>query len=445
MREDNKELYMGLTEEEIEILEKHNRKKKKWIVRSVILLFVLIVILSAYLLFNRESMSGQIIKFDKAVQEKDYEKLTEIIKSGEKSISKTDAKHFVEYVNQPKNKERYKNEIKKMINDLDNDKSFDSTVGKITDKNGHAVIEVSKNGNRFLFLNDLAFIPNFYNVYIKEGNNSASYEFENNGKQNKVLSGANSNTDLGGFFVGNYDVDVTKTFKEKPLDRSIDGKLHINTDKLGKDNRLEAEEKIPQTWFKVKLKNNLDLDKDYKLLIDREEVDYEKGRIYGKYPADSKITLSAVGRANNQALESHEVEVSANKDDKPQTIELAFKDSDIDRQKKLNKEIKDEATKFMKDYTKKLNTGYKVADFSSLQYCFEDKNSDVAQHIKKQVESKKKSEFTDLKVTSYERNDTEVKLVLSKKDKRGNVINSRYVLIYDYKEKEFKIRDYTDV
>ncbi|WP_215392834.1 TcaA second domain-containing protein [Staphylococcus aureus] len=445
MGKDNQELYIGLTEEEVKILENHNKKKKKWIIRSIVFFVVLIVILLVYLFFNRESMSGQINEFDKAVRDKDYEQLTEIVKSGEKSISKTDAKHFVEYVNQPQNKERYNNEIKKMINDLDNNKSFDSTVGKITDKNGHTVIEVSRNGNRFLFLNDLAFVPSFYNVYIKEGNNPASYEFENNGKQNKVISSENNKTDLGEFFVGNYDVDVTKVFKEKPLDRSVDGRIHINTDNVEQGNKLEAEENIPQSWFKVKLKNNLELDKDYKLLIDREEVDYEKDKVYGKYPADSTITISAIGRANNQNLETQEVEVNANKDDKTQIVELTFKDSDINRQKKLNKEIEDKASEFMKDYTKKLNTGYEVSDFSALQYYFEDKNSDVAQHIKRQVESKKELEFTDPKVTSYERNDTEVQLVLSKKNKRGNVINSKYVLVYDYKEKKFKIRDYTDI
>ncbi|MGZ9788534.1 hypothetical protein [Staphylococcus pseudintermedius] len=40
-------------------------------------------------------MSGQISEFDKAVNDKDYNKLTEIVGSGEKSISVADAKHFV--------------------------------------------------------------------------------------------------------------------------------------------------------------------------------------------------------------------------------------------------------------------------------------------------------------------------------------------------------------
>ncbi|HAR6110261.1 hypothetical protein ACEUVF_12805 [Staphylococcus pseudintermedius] len=445
-KDNNHDIYIGLTEEEIEVLEKYKKKKKKWIVGGIIFVAVLLVIIVLYLFFKSESMSGQISEFDKAVNDKDYNKLTEIVGSGEKSISVADAKHFVEYVNEPQNKERYNKEIKKMINDLENNKSYDSKVGRITDKNDNTVIDVSKNGNRFFFLNDLAFVPNFYNVYIKEGNNTASYEFKNNGKQSEVVSNANSKTDLGQFFVGKYELEVTKSFKDKPLSGSVDGMLSIDTDKAGSGRKLEAEEEdIPQVWFIVKLKNNVDLDKDYKLLIDGEEVDLEKGKVYGKYPANSVITISAKGRANNSSLETKEVELEANEENKPQTVELVFRDSDIEKHKKINKEIEIEAEKFMKDYTKKLNTGYEVSDFSALQYYFEDKNSDVAQHIKMQVESKKKSEFSNPQVKSYERNDTEIKLVLSKKDEKGNIINSKYELVYDYQEKDFKIKGYTDI
>ncbi|HBU9601215.1 TPA: hypothetical protein MDI72_002285 [Staphylococcus pseudintermedius] len=444
-KDNNHDIYIGLTEEEIEVLEKYKKKKKKWIVGGIIFVAVLLVIIVLYLFFKSESMSGQISEFDKAVNDKDYNKLTEIVGSGEKSISVADAKHFVEYVNEPQNKERYNKEIKKMINDLENNKSYDSKVGRITDKNDNTVIDVSKNGNRFLFLNDLAFVPNFYNVYIKEGNNTASYEFKNNGKQSEVVSNANSKTDLGQFFVGKYELEVTKSFKDKPLSGSVDGMLSIDTDKAGSGRKLEAEEDIPQVWFIVKLKNNVDLDKDYKLLIDGEEVDLEKGKVYGKYPANSVITISAKGRANNSSLETKEVELEANEENKPQTVELVFRDSDIEKHKKINKEIEIEAEKFMKDYTKKLNTGYEVSDFSALQYYFEDKNSDVAQHIKMQVESKKKSEFSNPQVKSYERNDTEIKLVLSKKDEKGNIINSKYELVYDHQEKDFKIKGYTDI
>ncbi|MGZ9759404.1 TcaA 3rd/4th domain-containing protein [Staphylococcus pseudintermedius] len=100
--------------------------------------------------------------------------------------------------------------------------------------------------------------------------------------------------------------------------------LSIDTDEAGSGRKLEAEEDIPQVWFIVKLKNNVDLDKDYKLLIDGEEVDLEKGKVYGKYPANSVITISAKGRANNSSLETKEVELEANEENKPQTVELVL-------------------------------------------------------------------------------------------------------------------------
>ncbi|HDG8540778.1 TPA: hypothetical protein PBT35_002643 [Staphylococcus aureus] len=358
MANENQDSYIRLTDEEKELLEQHKKKKRKWIVRGIVALIIILIALAIYFFIASKGASGQINEFDNAVKHKDYKKLTEIIKSGQKSINTIDAKHFIEYVNQPENRERYNSEIKKMKKALNDEAAHDSTIGKITDKNGHTIVDVTQNGNRFLFLNDLAFEPNFYNVYLKEGNNTASYEFKNNGSQRKVVSNANNETELGQFFVGNYNVEVIKSFKEKPLDGSVDGHLHVNTDQADKNKKLEAKEDIPQAWFKVKLKNNEELDKDYKILIDGEEVDYEKNKIYGKYPADAPIAISAVGRANNQSLETKESEVKANKEDKAQTIELTFKESDIEKQRKINKDIEKDAEKFMKAYTKKLNTGY---------------------------------------------------------------------------------------
>ncbi|MGS5982247.1 MULTISPECIES: TcaA second domain-containing protein [Staphylococcus] len=445
MDKDNKESYIRLTEEEKVLLEEHRRKRKRWIVRGIIIVFVFLIALAIYLFAVNKGTSGQINEFDKAVKDKDYDKLTEIVKSGQKDISTTDAKHFVDYINRSENKSRYNEEIKKMKKALDDKDKHDSEVGKITDKNGHTIIDITRNGNKFLVLNDLAFEPNFYDVYINEGNNNASYEFENNGKRRKIVSNSNSQTELGQFFVGDYDVETTKNFKDKPLDGSVDGQLHINTDNMAKGSKIFAEEKIPQAWFKVKIKNSEVLDKGFKLNVDDNEIEYDKNEVYGKYPADVPITISANGSGNNETLETEKVEVKANKNNRPQVIELAFKDSDINRQKKMNKEIEKDAKKFMEDYTKKLNTGYEVSDFSALQYYFEDKNSDVAKNIKKQVESKKKSKFTKPEIQSYKRDDTNVKLTLSKKDKQNRVITSEYELIYDYKEKEFKIKDYTDI
>lgn len=445
MANDNQESYIRLTEEEKELLENHRKKRHKWIVRIIGIAVIGLVALGLYLFAVNKGTSGQINEFDKAVKNKDYKKITEIVKSGKKSIDTTDAKHFVEYVNKPENKNRYNSEIKKMKKNLNNKEKHDSEIGKITDKNGQTIIDVSQNGNRFLVLNDLAFEPNFYKVYVKEGNNNASYEFENNGKRRKIVSNSNNQTELGEFFVGDYNVGTTKTFKDNPLDSSVDGHLHINTDSLNKDKKIFAEEKISQAWFKVKLKNSEELNKGFKLNIDENDIGYDKKEVYGKYPADVPITIYAKGSANNQTLETKKIEVKANKENKPQNIELSFKDSDINRQKKLNKEIENDAKKFMEDYTKKLNRGYEVSDFSALQYYFEDKNSDVAKNIKKQVESKKKSKFKNPEIKSYKRDDTNVKLTLSKKDKKNRVITSEYELIYDYKEKEFKIKDYTDV
>ena len=86
MANDNQESYIRLTEEEKELLENHRKKRHKWIVRIIGIAVIGLVALGLYLFAVNKGTSGQINEFDKAVKNKDYKKITEIVKSGKKSI-----------------------------------------------------------------------------------------------------------------------------------------------------------------------------------------------------------------------------------------------------------------------------------------------------------------------------------------------------------------------
>lgn len=434
-----------LTQEEKELLHNYKKRKKKWIITGVVISAIILLILAIYFFISSKNAEGQIKEFDKAISQNDYEKLSEIIDSGDHNITKEDAKRFVTYVKKPENNSRYQKEIKQVKDKLKGQQNEAVDLGEITDKNGTSIVDITRNGSKMLFLDDLAFTPNFYTVYVNEGHNTASYEYQYNGKAQKKVGLADQKNELGKFFVGNYKIPATKTFKDTQINGSVDGEIHINTDKVGKNNKIIAEDLFPQALFKVKIENE-DMFKDsLNLYFDGEKVEYNSKKAYGKYPADVPIEVSAIGKVNNDTLETQSVQVEANKTNKPQTVTLSFDSEEIQKQKEENQKIERKAKKFMEDYTKKLNTGYKVYDFNALQYYFEDKNSDVAQNIKKQVEAKKKHKYSKPEFKSYERDDTQVKIVLSKKDENQNVITSQYVLKYDYKEDDFKIKDYTDV
>lgn len=436
---------LNLTEEEKEMLIEHKKKKKKWIIAGVIIAVILVMAVIIYLFVTSEGAEGQIDEFDNAVKKNDYKKLSEIIDSGETHITSEDAKHFVTYIKKPENKKRFNQEIENIKKKLNSKNSEDSDLGKITDKNGKTIIDITRNGSRMFFLDDLAFSPNFYTVYVNEGQNTASYEFKYNGKSQKKVGIANQKNELGRFFVGDYDIPTTKIFKDSLVDGSVEGKLHINTDRVDKDGKIFADDTFPQAYFKVDISDESLFKDNLFLNIDGKEIEYDPKKVYGKYPADAPIDVSATGKVNNHTLETDSVDVEDNKTNKPQEIKLSFDSEEIKREKEENERIEKEAKKFMEDYVKKLNTGYKVYDFSALKYCFEDDKSDVAENIKKQVEGKKKHKYSKPEFKSYERDGNEIKIVLSKKDEHHKEITSEYILTYNQDKNDFKIKDYKDI
>ncbi|OEL08261.1 TcaA NTF2-like domain-containing protein [Staphylococcus equorum] len=434
-----------LTEEEIALIEEANRKRKKWIIRITLLLIVIIIGVVVYIYASDKSAKGQIKDFEKAVNNRDYTTLIEMMKTNEKELTKMDMKHFVDYINKGKNKTRFNKEIDKMLDNVDAKDNYDVSMGQITDNNGNAIVKANKDGSRFLFLNKLAFQPQFYTAVIDEGNNKTKYEYEEDGKSHKILASANQDNEMGKVFVGDYEIDAVKSFDDATIDGKINGQLHVNTDNLNKDNQVVVKDEFSQSWFKVKLENTEKLDDNYTLLIDGNEVDYDKDKVYGKFPADIYFTLSAKGRMNDAQIKTNEVEVNANEKDKPQELKLKFDQKSIDKQVEKEKVIEKDAKKFLEKYTDKLNTAYKVSDFSALKRFFEDDESDVAKNIEKQVKSKKETQFKKPKFKSYNRSDGTITIVLTKKDDDKNTITSQYKLSYDEEKEEFKIKEYTDV
>src|SRR5699024_12234269 len=104
----------------------------------------------------------------------------------------------------------------------------------------------------------------------------------NNCKQIEVTANKNKLTEMGAFFVGNYDIDATKEFKEDEslVTGSVDGSIHIDTDSLDKDNKIVASDNFDQAWFKVNLKNTDKIKKIDNIYIDGNKLDYKIGRAH---------------------------------------------------------------------------------------------------------------------------------------------------------------------
>lgn len=445
------EQYSRLTDEERALLEKDKRKKRKWIKWGVFIGLILVGAISFYIFASGNSAKGQLKDFKEAVDDRDYKTLKAMMTSNDNKLTESDMKHFVDYVKKEENKKRYNENMNQIEKQLEDGDKYQSDVGELKDKNGHTILSVSKDGARFLFINQIAFEPKFYKVYVKGYDNQASYEFQNNGKSRKVVAPEKQDTELGEFMVGNYDIDATKKYTSKgsTVEGNLDGNIHIDTDDISKGKKIYGTEHFGEAWFKVEFENASELDnKNYNLNFDEGSVDFKKNKVYGKFPAESYITVSGTGQLSGEVIHTDEVQVEANKNNAPQIVKLKFKQDEIDKQKKRDKQIEKDAKSFLKDYTKRLNTGYKVDDFDSLKHDFEDDSSPVAKNIKQQVEKhKNEHDYTEPEFKSYKRSGDEITVVLSKKDKEHDdkLIQSQYTLKYDENKDEFKIKDYTDV
>jgi len=113
-------------------------------------------------------------------------------------------------------------------------------------------------------------------------------------------------------------------------------------------------------------------------------------------------------------------------------IKLKFDLLDIEKEIEKDRKIEEAAKQFMNEYTRDLNTAYEKRSFSLINRYFKP-NSELANHIKYMVESKKNE------------NGNTIEIELIKKDKNKKKIKLYYVLDYSKQNNEFQLISYHDI
>ncbi|MGJ7589109.1 TcaA NTF2-like domain-containing protein [Staphylococcus shinii] len=424
------------------------RYKKPLILLSILLVICIIIGLVIYIILNTQDSKAQVKDLKEAVDNREYSSISNMLSTNERNITEEESKNFVDYVNKGKNKAQFDKQINHIIKELDNQNTHDFDLGEIKDRNNRTYIKIHKNGKKLFFINKIKFEPVLYSVYVKEGNNTANYKFQNsNDKRTEVTAHKNRVTKLGNFFIGSYRIGANKSFKqdESLVEGDVDGSLEINTDKLNKDNKIIATDNFDQLWFKVKLKNDAKVKNVEDIYINGNKAKYEANKVYGKFPAESNVEVYSEGKIDDKTFKTKNVNVDKNEGNDPQVIELAFDQKEIDKYINKKNKFKNKAKDFMKDYTKKLNKAYEKSNYEHIRMFFDDQSSDLAKHMKKQVNGKKKSKYSEPKFEEVKTDGNKVDVILNKSDKNHNTIRSRYELIFDDKVDRFKIKEYTDI
>ena len=95
--------------------DENNSESKKYILATFIFIILLVIGLLIYILLNQTNAHGQIVNFKQAAKDKDYNKISEYLSSGQRDLSKVEAKAFINYINKPQNSKRFEKIIINMI------------------------------------------------------------------------------------------------------------------------------------------------------------------------------------------------------------------------------------------------------------------------------------------------------------------------------------------
>lgn len=418
------------------------RKKKRNIV--IIILIVLTILAIALVFISRsKSPSGQLTEFKKAVLDKDSEKVAKMLNNNEENIGQDDARNFIIYMNQ--NKDKFNRDIERTRENIENEKANSSHLGSIHDKNNRVIVDISKDGNMLFVFNKISFHPRLLDVYIREGQNAASYSYtNNNNKHTKVKINKNDLGKLGAFMVGDYVINAKKEFEVEEVKGEVEGNIKINTDNINKDGKIEAIPDFKTTSFEINLVNNEEI-QDIDLVINDHVLDYKEEKVYGEYPGNYSIDVYAKGKINGKVLKTNNETVFENENGNPQQIKLSFDEKEVKEVKEKDKQTKEEVLDFMKSYTRALNGAYEQHDFSKVENYYEDINKPFVKSIKHQIEHKNNTKYDNVKLEQYKHNSSDIEIVISKTDKYHNKITSRYKLTKLGDNNSYKITNYTDV
>lgn len=418
------------------------KSHKKLIITLIIVILMIAFSILIYFLIQKYNAKGQMDKFERAVKDNDYNTVSNILTNNNHKFTKVEAKNFVKYVKKDNNYSKFQNEVKSIKKNIKEDKQHSSNLGSFTDSNNKKVLTVNKDGKKFFILDKIAFKPHLYNVYVKELDNKAVYEYKLD-KSIKTIADKNKLSKIGEFFVGNYTIDAQKTFKDSEVNGTTNGQLIINTDKKNKKGQVIADDVFSQITFKPKLHSSKELDKDsFKLYINNKETDYIDNKVYGKYPyINDPISVYAVGKIDDKEFKTSTVKLKENPNQDLQNVKLEFDKAKVHRYKYDTDDKKDKSKDFMKKYMKHLNKAYSKGDYDYVKNDI-DKGSELAERIKKETHDKQKINYEIKSFDKIKRNGNKLNIKLTKSN-NNYITTASYTLKFDYKD-QFKVTEYKD-
>ncbi|MCO4097644.1 zinc-ribbon domain-containing protein [Macrococcoides canis] len=264
-----------------------------------------------------------------AVKNKDAEKLSSLVTSGDEAIGKTEAKAFINYLYTNDEARTFMENIKTNTASM---KQTDYPMTSVTDEDGDELMKIAQDGKAFGLFQKYAFnIPSHeVSVYANE---ISKLTYKLNGKEKTANLESGETVKLGNLPIGNYTIPATKEVEGK----KFKGNLIVD---MGTG--MTAKEDFEYTYLHISPEGTYYLDdSEYKIFINGKEAKTgEDSYTVGPFEIGEEVEVQAKGTADDKEFESttEKVTIEKTEDNMPQEVTVTFDEALISKYKEENYE-----------------------------------------------------------------------------------------------------------
>lgn len=238
--------------------------KKTWIIIAVIAVLLIALIVAFSVLKNQFSPEKQASNIAQAIKKDDEKALAkEVTTQNDQKLSKQEARAYLNYIKTEDDLNNVGSNVEQSAKEIKDNRYNNLSV----DANGNNVLNISKDGKKFLFFDNYSFNVPQKSVSIYPSS-SGDITYEYNGKKRTTTVTEDDEKTLGTFPIGDYNLKATKdidgkkfkgalminmsddatayeSFKQKRFTVSVDGgymlnnvKIYANDKEIGSESSL---------------------------------------------------------------------------------------------------------------------------------------------------------------------------------------------------------------
>ncbi|ARJ50510.1 TcaA NTF2-like domain-containing protein [Staphylococcus lutrae] len=407
---------------------------KKAIPIAIVSFIIVLLIILFLLLRNFNSPEAQAKLLINAVNHEDTAKVSNLLSSKENKVGRNEAATYIQFIKKEVGMDHFHQEVYQTVDRLNHETAVASYIKT---KQGQNVLRISKNGRRYFIFDNLSFSAPTKQAVVKAKEN-ATYQFESNGSQKKVVAEKGQTVALGAFIPGRYEIDATKT-----TDRgTYEGQLKFDfTD--NKNDTATVTESFKAAQVKVTLKNGDKLN-DVKIVINGEQIVQSKNELYAPFPLNKALTISAEGQLADHTLKTEEKVINKDEVQPENEVTLSFDSDEVDKYQKVKEQnTLDKVAEFFKKYTSALNEAYQKRNFDIVSHFFKE-DSTHNQALKANINGQNTYQIKNAEVIDVSRNNGDYVVTVEKEDNQGRTVQSHYILDGDENADKLQILNYQD-